>query len=54
MQRIIFHIDMDAFFCKALDLFREKKPNLVLLDILMPEMDGVKAFHEIRKINPKY
>lgn len=40
----------------ALDLMRQRKPDLVLLDIMMPEMDGIellkvmKADHELRNL----
>lgn len=35
----------------ALKLFRENSPQIVLMDIKMPEMDGITALLEIRKIN---
>ena len=29
-----------------------KKPDVLLMDIRMPEMDGIKALEELRKIDP--
>ena len=37
---------------EALNLIKEDPPNLVLLDMKMPEMDGIETLKEIRKINP--
>lgn len=37
----------------ALDIVREKKIDIVLLDIKMPVMDGVKTFKKIKKISPQ-
>ena len=35
---------------KALRLAHDKHPNLILLDIMMPEMDGYEAYKKIREI----
>ncbi len=36
---------------KAIEKFKEESPNLVLMDITMPEMDGIQAVKEIKKLN---
>ncbi len=36
---------------KAIEKFKEITPDLVIMDITMPEMDGIAAVKEIRKIN---
>jgi len=33
---------------KAVDTYKSQKPDLVLMDITMPEMDGLSALKEIR------
>lgn len=37
---------------EAVSSFREQRPDAVLLDITMPEMDGLAALKEIKKIDP--
>jgi two-component system chemotaxis response regulator CheY len=37
---------------QAVDQFKEYNPDLVTMDITMPEMDGITALKEIKKINP--
>ncbi|QHS21860.1 response regulator [Virgibacillus sp. MSP4-1] len=37
---------------EAIDQFTELQPDLVTMDITMPEMDGVAAVKEIKKMNP--
>lgn len=36
----------------ALEKYRESRPDLVTLDITMPEMDGIEALQAIREIDP--
>ncbi|MDQ5985720.1 MAG: Transcriptional regulatory protein WalR [Syntrophus sp. SKADARSKE-3] len=37
---------------KALQLVKEVKPQLVLLDIMMPGISGIDTLKEIKKIDP--
>ena len=36
---------------KAVEKYKELSPDLVLMDITMPEMDGIQALTEIKKID---
>ncbi len=36
----------------ALKLYQELKPDVIITDIIMPNMNGLDFIHEIRKINP--
>ena len=37
---------------KALEKYQELKPDLITMDITMPEMDGISAVKEIKKVDP--
>lgn len=37
---------------KAIDKYNEVKPDLVLMDITMPEMDGIQALKNIKAADP--
>ena len=37
---------------RAIELYKELKPDLVTMDITMPELDGISALKEIRAYDP--
>jgi two-component system chemotaxis response regulator CheY len=37
---------------QAVEKYKEHQPDLVTMDITMPEMDGIAALKEIKQINP--
>ena len=37
---------------KAVEQYKALKPDLVIMDIIMPEMGGIDAVREIVKVNP--
>lgn len=36
---------------KGLDLFRQERPNVIVLDLKMPGMDGLAVLQEIRRVD---
>ncbi len=61
MRRMIIDILSDAGWnvvgeaddgAKALGLYKEKKPDLVTMDIVMPGTDGLQALEQIRDYDP--
>lgn len=36
----------------AIDIYKKYRPDIVFLDMLMPQYDGIYALKEIRTINP--
>jgi two-component system, chemotaxis family, chemotaxis protein CheY len=37
---------------KGLDLYRRERPDVLVLDLKMPEMDGVTVLQQVRGLNP--
>ncbi|SMB96636.1 two-component system, chemotaxis family, response regulator CheY [Desulfonispora thiosulfatigenes DSM 11270] len=37
---------------KAIEKYKELEPDLVTMDITMPELDGVEAVKKIKEVNP--
>ncbi len=46
-----FEVDLAHDGQKALDLFKERTPSVVLLDVMLPKMDGFQVCREIRRIS---
>jgi two-component system alkaline phosphatase synthesis response regulator PhoP len=38
---------------KAVELFRQQNPDLVILDIMLPELNGLDACRQLKKIKPE-
>jgi len=38
---------------EALIKMKEEKPDAVLLDIIMPDMDGIRTLEKMREVDPK-
>ncbi|TQQ83008.1 response regulator [Halonotius terrestris] len=38
---------------EAVEVFREKRPEVVTMDIMMPEMNGIEALAQIKEISPE-
>ena len=47
-------VDTASNGLEALELCRSKKYDFVFMDQMMPEMNGIEAMHEIRKLNKHY
>lgn len=48
-----YHVVTGTSGREALALFREHRPHVTLLDLRMPEMDGLRVLWEIRAIDPQ-
>lgn len=38
---------------QAVEMYKDLKPDLVTMDITMPEMDGIEALKQIKEMNPE-
>src|SRR5690242_13745547 len=48
-----FEVETAGCAEEALEKYPGYKPDITLLDIMMPGMDGLQCLEEIRKISPK-
>ena len=45
-----YHVITAENGMEAIKMAKKKKPQLIILDVMMPEMDGIEACQQIRKI----
>lgn len=47
-----FHVEFGINGITGIEKFREVQPDLIFLDVKMPDMDGFQALNEIRELDP--
>ena len=53
LKRRGFHVETAGDGIAAVDRFKERNFDVTLMDIVMPEMNGVEAFRKIREMDPE-
>ena len=53
LKRSGFNVDTAENGCSAVDKFRMRHFDVALMDIIMPQMNGVEAFKQIKEIDPE-
>lgn len=51
LQRIVTRIDVAENGRQGLELYQEKRPDIILSDIMMPVMNGLEMCRQIRKLD---
>jgi two-component system chemotaxis response regulator CheY len=56
LKNVLENLEIDEIYAandgnEAVEVYKDKEPDLVLLDIVMDQMDGIEALEEIQSIN---
>lgn len=50
LEQMGFEVDEAADGAEAIEIFQKRKPDLILLDIKMPVLDGLAALKQLRNL----
>lgn len=53
LEKANYRVFCAATGCEGIRLHDRNKPDLILLDLRLPEMDGIEILHHIRKYDDK-
>ena len=53
LKRRGFHVETAGNGATAVDRYKEHSFDVTLMDIVMPEMNGVEAFRKIKEMDPE-
>ena len=53
LKRRGFHVETAGNGAAAVDRYKERTFDVTLMDIVMPEMNGVEAFRKIKEMDPE-
>jgi CheY-like chemotaxis protein len=53
LKRLGYDVSLADNGWSGLELYRREHPDIILLDLKMPEMDGIEVLKQIRKVDRK-
>jgi CheY-like chemotaxis protein len=53
LRRKGYDVVLAASGQRGLEIFRRERPDVIVLDLKMPGMDGLMVLHQVRSHNPK-
>jgi DNA-binding NtrC family response regulator len=53
LRQTVRHVDQEASARRAIELFATHRHPIVVLDLVMPELDGIEVLEQIHRIEPR-